>query len=134
MYAHDMIGNFNAGMNGYMDWNMLLDEKGGPNHVGNYCAAPIMCNPKEDTVEKRLSYYYIGHFSKFVKKGAKRLAISRYTDKLDVTGFVNPDGERVIVVLNKSDEDMVFSLKENESGGNITMNRHSIMTICYKAG
>ena len=52
MYAHDMIGNFNAGMNGYMDWNMLLDEKGGPNHVNNFCAAPIMCNPKKISDQK----------------------------------------------------------------------------------
>lgn len=131
MYAHDMIGNFNAGMNGYIDWNMLLDEKGGPNHVGNFCAAPIMCNPKDNTVEKRLSYYYIGHFSKFIKKGAKRLAISRFTDKLDVTGFINPDGERVIVVLNKSENDMAFTLKEHDKGGSLIINKHTILTICY---
>ena len=133
MYAHDMIGNFNAGMNGYIDWNMLLDEKGGPNHVGNFCAAPIMCNPKEDTVEKRLSYYYIGHFSRYIKKGARRLAFSRFTDWLDVTGFINPDGERVIVVLNKSDKDITFSLKESENGGSVNIHSHSILTICYKS-
>lgn len=132
MYAHDMIGNFNAGMNGYMDWNLLLDEKGGPNHVNNYCAAPIMCNPKEDTVEKRLSYYYIGHFSKFVKRGAKRIAVSKYTDKLDVTAFLNPDGERVVVIMNKSDASMPVTIREWECGGQIVVESHSIQTICYR--
>jgi glucosylceramidase len=132
MYAHDIIGNFNAGMNGYMDWNMLLDEQGGPNHVSNFCAAPIMCNPKENTIEKRLCYYYIGHFSRYIIRGARRLAISRYTDKLDITGFVNPDGERVIVVMNKTDKDVEFSLKELEDGGCMIINKHSIQTICYQ--
>lgn len=132
MYAHDMIGNFNAGMNGYIDWNMLLDEKGGPNHVNNFCAAPIMCNPKEDTVERRLSYFYIGHLSRYVKKGARRIATSRYTDKLDVTGFLNPDGERVIVVMNKTNTDLSFSVREYEEGGSLVIKAHSIQTICYQ--
>jgi len=132
MYAHDIIGNFNAGMNGYIDWNMLLDEKGGPNHASNFCAAPIMCNPKDNVMERRLSFYYIGHLSRYIKKGARRVAISRYTDKLDVTGFVNPDGERVIVVMNRTNEDISFSLREFEEGGCLIIKTHSIQTICYQ--
>ena len=132
MYAHDMIGNFNAGMNGYMDWNMLLDAQGGPNHVGNFCAAPIMCDPQKDTFEKRLSYYYIGHFSKYIKRGAKRIAVSKYTDRLDVVGFLNPNGERVLLVLNKSDQDVEFSLREYEVGGSMIIEAHSFQTICYE--
>lgn len=131
MYAHDMIGNFNAGMNGYIDWNLLLDDKGGPNHVQNFCAAPMMCNPKEQSLEHRLSYYYIGHMSKFIKKGAKRMAVSKYTDKLDVTGFVNPDGERVLVVMNRTNEAVPFSIREYNEGGTFMIEQHSIRTICY---
>ena len=51
IYAHDMIGNFNAGMNLFFDWNIVLDEKGGPNHVSNLCDAPIMCNPNTKEVD-----------------------------------------------------------------------------------
>ena len=132
MYAHDMIGNFNAGMNGYIDWNLLLDDKGGPNHVNNFCAAPMMCNPVEQTLEKRLSYYYIGQLSRYVKKGAKRMAVSKYSDKLDVTGFVNPDGERVLVILNRSKHNLSFSIREYNLGGTLAIEKNSICTICYK--
>lgn len=130
MYAHDILGNFVAGMNGYIDWNLVLDEKGGPNHVGNYCAAPIMCNIVEDTFEKRLSYYYIGQFSKFVKPGAKRIATTKYTDKLEVVAFLNPDGQRVVVIMNKNEEDIPVSLRENGMGTDLTIEGHSIVTIC----
>ncbi len=132
MYAHDIIGNFNAGTNGYIDWNMLLDDQGGPNHVGNFCAAPIMCDPNKDIYEKRLSYYYIGHFSRYVKRGAKRIATSRFTDRLDVTGFVNPDGERVLIVMNKTDQKISFSIREYEEGGNLQIEAHEIQTICFR--
>jgi len=133
MYAHDILGNLNAGMNGYMDWNLVLDEVGGPNHVGNYCAAPIMCNVKEDTFEKRLSYYYIGHFSKYILPGAKRIANTRFTDMVEVTAFLNPDGQRVVVVLNKSDKDTQITLREYGIGKDIKIDAHSIVTLCYEA-
>lgn len=42
VYAHDIMGDLNAGTNGYIDWNMVLDYKGGPNHKYNYCNSPIM--------------------------------------------------------------------------------------------
>lgn len=102
MYAHDMVGNLNAGMNISIDWNIILDETGGPNHVGNYCDAPIMCNTETDTVETKLSYTYISHFSRYIQPGAKRIATSQYTDKLEVTAFLNPDSGLVAVLLNRS--------------------------------
>ena len=44
IYAHDIIGDLNAGINAYIDWNMVLDCHGGPNHKFNYCNSPIMLN------------------------------------------------------------------------------------------
>ena len=131
MYLHDMMGNFLGGMNGYFDWNMLLDCVGGPNHVKNYCAAPIMCTEEFEGIHKRLSYYYIGQLSKFVKRGAKRVATSRYTDAIKCVGFVNPDGEKVLVLLNKSDKDVEVSLKEYKNGTNFVVESHSAVTVCY---
>lgn len=132
MYAHDILGNLNAGTNGYMDWNMLLDEKGGPNHVGNFCAAPMMCNPKENTVEKRLTYYYIGHFSKYIQEGAVRLATTRYTDKIEVTAFKNPDGTYAVVLLNRSEKDVDLSLRIENEAFNLTSKAHTIMSAIIK--
>lgn len=131
MYAHDMLGNLNAGIEAFFDWNLLLDEKGGPNHVGNFCAAPMMCDPKENTLEKRLSYYYIGHFSRYIKRGARMMMSSRYTDKVETAAFLNPDGERVVIILNKTDEPAEITLREEGVGSSMTIEAHTIMTCTY---
>ncbi len=129
MYAHDILGNLLGGANGIIDWNLLLDENGGPNHVGNFCAAPIMlCG---EGYEKRLSYYYIGHFSRYIMAGAKRIATTKYTDRIEVCAFLNPDGGRVIVILNKTDQSVEISLRENGSGTSKWIEPHSIITMMY---
>lgn len=132
MYAHDMMGNLKAGINGFIDWNLLLDEKGGPNHVGNFCAAPIMCTGDEREIEKRLPYYYIGHLSKYIKRGAKVIGTTQYTHKLEVLGCINPDGERVVVVLNRSNETIDISLREKGMGIYYKVKPRSIYTFVYK--
>lgn len=101
IYAHDIIGDLNAGSNGYIDWNIMLDSKGGPNHKKNYCKSPIMLTKDEQDYIKTSSYYYIGHFSKFILPYAKRLAFSNYSENLEITAFKNPDNSIVIVVLNR---------------------------------
>ena len=103
MYAHDIMGNLNAGMTGFIDWNIFLDEKGGPNHVGNYCDAPIMVNTQTGELMVKLSYDYIGHFSRYIMPGAKRIGLSKYTAELEVTAFKNPEGSLVLVALNRTE-------------------------------
>lgn len=131
MYAHDMLGNLKAGIEAFIDWNLLLDENGGPNHVGNFCAAPIMCNGIGG-IEKRLSYYYIGHFSRHIKRGANQIMTSSYTDKIETVAFVNPDGERVLVVLNKSEHDVPVTIREFGYGIEVKIEKHSICTYLWK--
>ena len=111
-YAHDMIGNFNNYCNTFCDWNLLLNSEGGPNHVGNFCDAPIMADTDKDEIDIHESYYYIGHFSKYVKKGAKRIGSSKWNDEIETVSFKNPDGSIVSVVLNRTEKDMplTFSL------------------------
>lgn len=99
-YAHDIIEDLNAGVNGYIDWNILLDSKGGPNHKKNYCNSPVMLNDTNSDYNKSLTYYYIGHFSKFIMPGAVRVAHSKYLSDLRVTAFKNPDGRLVVVMFN----------------------------------
>ena len=130
-YAHDIIGDFNAGANGFIDWNIYLNSEGGPNHVGNFCDAPIMCDTTHDTYIIQKSYYYIKHFSHFIKQGAKCMLVSRYTDEIEATGFINPDGEKIVVLLNKSNDLQSFTLCENKSTCEFKIEAHSIMTICW---
>jgi glucosylceramidase len=102
MYAHDMIGNFNAGMNTFLDWNIALDEHGGPNHANNFCEAPILCNTKAGTYEKQLSYYYIWHFSHFVERGGRHISSTRSSEEVDAAAFQNPDGVIIAVLYNNT--------------------------------
>ncbi len=104
MYAHDIMGNLNAGMTGFIDWNIFLDEKGGPNHVGNYCDAPVMVDTRTGELDIKLSFDYIGHFSKYIRPGAKRIGLSKYTSDLEVTAFKNSGGDLVMVALNRTKE------------------------------
>lgn len=131
MYAHDILGNLNAGITASIDWNLILDEKGGPNHVGNFCAAPIMYDTQTGKYEKHLSYYYIGHFSRYIKPGAVRIATTRYTDKIEATAFLNPDGEKVVVLLNKTNDKLPVAIREDEYGIETELSAHSICTLCY---
>lgn len=102
MYAHDMIGNFKSGMNIFLDWNIVLDEIGGPNYVGNFCEAPIMCDTTSNTVVKNLSFYYIEHFSRYILPGAVRIATTQFCADMEVVAFKNPDGTMAMIILNRS--------------------------------
>src|ERR1043166_7827921 len=94
-YGHSMINDFNNGTVAWTEWNILLDEHGGPNHVGNFCFAPIHADTKTGKLMYTNSYYYIGHLSKFVRSGAKRIISSSNRDKLETTAFKNQDGKLV---------------------------------------
>ena len=130
-YAHDIIGNFNNYCNAFCDWNLLLDEKGGPNHVGNLCDAPIMVNTSTEEIYVHDSYYYIGHFSKYVKKGAKRIGSSKWGSEIETVSLKNPDGQIVSVVLNRTDADIEFAIKLGESIIRCTSEAHSIATYLF---
>lgn len=131
-YAHDMIGNFNNYCNSFCDWNLLLDEKGGPNHVGNYCDAPIMADTKEDKVYIHDSYYYIGHFSKYVKPDAVRIGSSKWTPNIDTVSFKNPDGSIVTIVLNSKDDDIKINLRLKGKIVESKIEAHSIATYIFR--
>lgn len=130
-YAHDMIGNFNNGCNIFCDWNLVLNEEGGPNHVGNFCDAPIMADTDKDEIHIHDSYYYIGHFSKYIKKGAVRIGSSKWTSSVDTVSFKNPDGSIVTIVLNSTDTDRKFSINVNDSVVETTAEAHSITTYLF---
>ena len=107
-YAHEVIGDLEAGANGILDWNILLDAQGGPNHVGNFCDAPIMHDCESGKTNVRLPFHYLGHFSRFIQPGAVRMLTTRYTTDLETWAFTNPDGTHALVVLNRNRWDIGF--------------------------
>ncbi len=129
MYAHEIIGSMNAGMNAFLDWNLFLDFEGGPNHVNNLCDAPIMLSENGVDVRYNLSYDYIGHFSRYIKPGARRIGFSRYTNQLEVTAFENPDGKIAVVVLNSTQQAHSFYLRLKGSLCPVEVPIESISTL-----
>lgn len=111
-YAHDIIGDLNAGMSAFFDWNLILDEMGGPNHVKNYCDAPYLYHTKEKKLTEGNILGYLWHFSHFIEAGAVRIGTSCYTDKLEITSF-EKDGCIVFVLLNRTDEELLAYLRLN---------------------
>ncbi len=107
-YAIDMIEDFNNGTNAYIDWNILLNSKGGPHHVINPCNSPVMLNNDSTDYIKNLPYYYIGHFSKLIKPGAVRIAYSKYTQNIHMTAFKNTDNSIAVVILNANTYDINY--------------------------
>lgn len=130
-YGNSMINDFNSGTVGWTDWNILLNENGGPNHVQNFCFAPIHADTKTGELIFTPSYYYIGHFSKFIKKGALRVSTTTSRSTLESTSFQNPDGHIVTVVLNKTDDSIEYKLLVNESEINYTIPPHAMQSLVY---
>lgn len=130
MYAHDIIGNLNGGISGSIDWNLLLDAKGGPNHVGNFCEAPIMLTEDGSDFKLMSEYYYIGHFSRHIQPGAVCLGSSVYTAEVEAAVFQNPDGGKAAVLLNRSDKAQAVSVTEDGvEGFCLTLEPHTIATL-----
>lgn len=100
-YAHDMIGDFNAGMCVFIDWNLVLDELGGPNHVKNYCDAPYLYDIEKNKLIEGNLQGYLWHFSHFIEPGAVRIGTSCYTDQLEVTAF-QMEKKIIFVLLNRT--------------------------------
>ena len=131
-YGRSMIHDFNAGTVGWTDWNVLLDEHGGPNHVGNYCFAPIIGDTQSGKLIYTNIYYYIGQFSKFIRPGAKRIISSPSTSQLLTTAFVNKDGSLAVIVMNPTDSKINYHLWVRGKAALTASLPHSIATIIIK--
>ncbi|MDQ2855627.1 MAG: glycosyl hydrolase [Acidobacteriota bacterium] len=130
-YGESMINDFNNGTVGWTDWNILLDEKGGPNHVGNYCFAPVHADTKTGKLNYLSSFYYIGHFSKFIQPGARRIASSPSRSQLLSTAFLNPDGKVSVVVMNRSEKNAAYWLWIHGDAVEVNSLPHSIQTLVF---
>ena len=130
-YGRSMINDFNNGTVGWTDWNILLDQNGGPNHVKNFCFAPIHADVRSDSLIYTPSYYYLGHFSKFVKPGAKRISTSSSQSSLESTSWLNPDGEIITVVMNATNEKLEYSLYIGELENKLAISPRAMQTLVY---
>jgi O-Glycosyl hydrolase len=132
-YGRSMIHDFNHGAAGWTDWNILLDETGGPNHVQNFCYAPVHGDTRTGEVHYTPAFYYIGHFSKFIRPGARRIIASPTVDRLLTTAFENPDGSLAVVVMNLTEEEQAFHVWIDGAGAATKSPARSIMTVVVPA-
>jgi glucosylceramidase len=130
-YGHSMINDFNDGTVGWTDWNILLDEQGGPNHAGNFCFAPVHADTKKGELIFTNSFYYIGHFSKFIRPGARRINSSSNRDNLQTTAFQNADGKIAVVVMNQTEKSISYLLWMNGKAAKMESLPHSISTLVF---
>lgn len=131
-YGRSMINDFNHGASGWTDWNILLDEHGGPNHVGNFCFAPVHGDTKTGELHFTPAFFYIGHFSKFVRPGARRITASSTVGRLQTSAFLNSDGSIAIVVMNASEEAQPYYVWMNGRAAPTNSPAHSMMTVVIR--
>ncbi len=130
-YGSAMINDFNSGAVAWTDWNILLDERGGPNHVGNFCFAPIHGDLQKGELIYTPPYFYIGHFSKFIHRNAQRVATNTSRSTLLATSFLNADNKMATVVMNQTDKDITYNLFVGEDQSVVKIPAHSIQTLVY---
>ncbi|MEQ1587612.1 MAG: glycoside hydrolase family 30 protein [Cyclobacteriaceae bacterium] len=131
-YGRSMINDFNQGTVGWTDWNILLDHTGGPNHLGNFCFAPVHADLKSGELIYTPSYYYIGHFSKFVRPDAKRVSTVSSRSPLLSTSFINADGSMATIVMNQSDQEIVYKVYVGSQAIESKILPHAIQTLVIR--
>jgi glucosylceramidase len=129
VYGHSIIGDLNNWSVGWVDWNMVLDETGGPNHANNLCDAPVIADKTTNQIRFNSSYYYLGHFSKFVRPGAVRIKCDTKNSKLEATAFQNQNGTIAAIAMNRSEEEINFCLKIKNQSAKLVSPPHSIQTL-----
>lgn len=129
LYGRNMINDFNNGTSAWTDWNVLLDQTGGPNHVKNFCFAPIIADTRTGEVHYTYEYYYIGHLSKYIKTNAQRIGSTSNRDYILSTTFMNENGQLVSVVMNESDNDAEVNLWIEGQSAKLLSPAHSIQTV-----
>lgn len=130
-YGAAMIHDFNNGATGWTDWNILLDETGGPNHVKNFCFAPVHADTRDNSLHYMNSYYYIGHFAKYIRPGAKRIIASSNRAQLITTAFKNADGSVAVIVMNAGDTKVEYKMYVGGQAVETASLPHSIMTLLF---
>lgn len=131
-YATDIIGCLNNYVDGWIDWNMVLDTQGGPNWFKNWCVAPVIVNPDKDEVYFTPLYYVMAHFSKFMRPGAVKIGCEINHKEVMATAVQNPDGSIVIALFNPTDDKFSISVNLKTEVKQITIDSKALQTIVIK--
>jgi len=131
-YARDLIGCLNSWVDGWIDWNMVLDRQGGPNWANNWCLAPVIVDPETDEVYYTPLYYAMVHFSRYLRPGARVLGVDCPAGEVMATAVRNPDGTIAVVLLNQGAKPVGIELAIDSKVYNLTIGKEAIQTILVK--
>lgn len=132
-YAGDIIGCLNNWVDGWIDWNMVLNKQGGPNWFKNWCVAPVIVDEEKDEVYFTPLYYTMAHFSKFIRPGAVKIGCGISDKNLMTTAVKNPDGTIVLVIFNPTEQEVSIEIDLNNKKSQISIQANALQTAIIKS-
>ena len=128
-YARDIIGCLNNYVDGWIDWNMVLNKQGGPNWFKNWCVAPVIVDENSDEIYFTPLYYVMSHFSRFIRPEAKIFNVNHSDKDLMITAAENIDGSIAVVVFNEKEIAKKINLRLNDKSVTIDIKGQALQTI-----
>ena len=133
-YARNIIVSFNHWMSGWIDWNIVLDSDGGPNHVGNFCGAPIMIDTANGDVYYTPLYYILSQFSKTIRPGDVAVQADKYLYELDddalhTSATLNDKGMLTVQILNTTKESIETQLQVGSQQALVVVPANALQTL-----
>jgi len=128
-YARDIIGGLNSWLVGWVDWNIILDDKGGPNHANNWCIAPVIAKPETDEVYFTPLYYVMSHFSKYIRPGAFRIGVESAIQNLMITACMNPDKSIALEVFNPTEKFIQYRIQLYKKSVQLVIPGNALQTV-----
>ena len=131
-YAGDIIGCLNNWVDGWVDWNMVLNKQGGPNWFKNWCVAPVIVDEEKDEVYFTPLYYVMAHFSKFIRPDATRIDFEIVDKEIATTAVKNTDGSIVVVLFNPSEKEKNIEISLGNQKISTKIDATALQTLILK--
>lgn len=132
-YAADIIGCLNNRVDGWIDWNIVLDKQGGPNWFKNWCIAPVIADAEKDEVYFTPLYFTMAHFSKFMRPGAVKIGCTINNNEVLATAVKNPNGDIALVLFNPAEQAKSIAIQLNNKTKNICISAQALQTVIIKS-
>jgi glucosylceramidase len=129
-----IVQSVRHGARGVLFWNLALDLQGGP-HAGGCgtCRGVVDVDPRGEHVVRTDEYYALAHASRFVRPQAWRIDSSEGSEGMDNVAFLNPDGSRVLVVVNSAERARAVSVADGARGFRYTVPARSLASFVWPA-
>ncbi|XP_031764388.2 lysosomal acid glucosylceramidase-like [Galleria mellonella] len=129
-YTQNILEDLNYNLTGWIDWNLCLNAQGGPNWVKNYVDSPVIVFPERGEFVKQPMFYAMGHFSKFIPRGSRRIQVRELSfTTIDNVAFLTPQNTVVVVLYNDKNESRIVNLILDGKQASVLTEANSITTV-----